>query len=304
MSKRDWASLLRENQQAFNDDVEEGKKEEQDEESPAESPTEKEPNEESPSQKGEPKPKSKGKSKAKDESGEDEPNDDGKDNTSDEEKPPFHKDPAWQRQLAKRREVDAQNKRFAEMLEKLTPLAEKFPQLEEKLNQLTKQPAVSDEFKNLYGDTPEGFEAYKKMRDKEFSEFKKSFLEEFKREQEQATKAEKEAMETVASMIESEVEDEFGVTLPRNSSDYNAFLKYVNDLVDAGRAPMRAKDGRYVPNFSACWEAYQSVKPVKEKSPALKKAAKLMAFDKSAPTESSDEEDVTMDNFATFKRRR
>lgn len=303
MSKRDWANLLRENQQAFSEDAEESKTEEQVEEKPAESPTENDQNEESPSQKGEQKSKDKGKSKAKDES-EDKPEAEDKDNTSDEEKPHFHKDPAWQRQLTKRREVEAQNKRYADMLEKLAPLADKFPQLEEKLSQLTKQPAISEEFRHLYGDTPEGFEAYKKMRDKEFSEFKKSFLEEFKREQEQAGKAEKEAMDTVASMIEAEVEDEFGVSLPRNSSDYNAFLKHVNDLVDAGRAPMRAKDGRYVPNFGACWEMYQSTKAPKQKSPALKKAAKLMAFDKSAPAETPDEDEVTMDNFATFKRRR
>lgn len=258
-----------------------GETSQEEKETPTESPTENNQPEESPSQKGEevevePEEES---DKSSEDTKTEETSDDNKDL-------PFHKHPRW-------KQMYEENKRLKETVDSLQSTTTKVKDEVENIKS-NKQPSIPPAIKKLLGEDPEAYKAWQEatgsLKQEIIADWQKQQAEAQAKQQQQ----EKERVEAVASAVK-EVEEKFNISLPRNSSEYNAFLKFMEK-----RLPMNA-DGSL--NFIGGWEWYQELKSAKPdpKKAAKKQVASKTVSDRTAEKPASDV--MTLDDFPGFRRR-
>lgn len=262
------AGARRESAVEFADELVEKSQEEM--ETPTDSPAENNQEEESPSQEGE--------EEESDDEGKQPESEEESEDTPEEETLPFHKHPRW-------KQMYDENKQMRQMLDELNSTTKSVAEKVQNLN--TNQEPIPPELAVLLGDNPEAYKAWQAAMENQ----KKTILSTLEEREKQQKQREEQQIQAIVQAV-NEVEENYNVKLPRNSSEYNAFLKFMDE-----RRPMNS-DGSL--NFIGGWQWYQEVKGTKKD---VKKAVKrkVASMTTSEPISEEPESDVqTLDNFPWF----
>jgi hypothetical protein len=232
MQTNDMTEFQTSNKKLF---LEESEMEQQENNEPAESSTEDIITEESPSYQGEDS-----------QDNHLEENDDQEDNTDNaNEDLPWHKNPRFKQMME-------DNKQLKELKSRLEML--------EQSNKQTSNTAeeVPDEYKHVFGENVQAYKNWEELEQKSREKFRQEIL----AEEAQKAKEQEEQLKLVQTKIEN-IENQFGVSLPKNSKLRSEFLQFLVDHKIGGQ------QGQY--DFESGWKLFDRISKAKKSSEIDKK---------------------------------